>query len=152
MFSTFKILSSECVYAAPITMLQNMPPEGKWQGTPCCALAGNTTFVSQNELVVETLLTLILRANRFIVDYPDKSAELISAWLELPVSVEKRSLPTIKFTVDYDRQWQQGVDFWVETMNSSNALKDNVKKAYQQGHLEDLVYDRKLYERARKNL
>ena len=37
-------------------------------------------------------------------------------------------------------------------MNSSNALKDNVKKAYQQGNFEDLVYDRKLYERARKNL
>lgn len=97
------------------------------------------------------LVTLLQRANQYIKDNPQQSAYDISQWLGITPEVEK-SIATIKYTNNLDSEWQQGVTFWVENMIESGRLNNEVKKAYESGSLEELIYNTKLYELALKRL
>jgi sulfonate transport system substrate-binding protein len=133
-----------------IAMMEDMLPHGK--GHPCCALAGNTTYIQKHSEISEALLTLLMRATLFINEQPDKSTGQIAHWLEMPVSVEERSLPTIGFSTEFSESWTQGVEHWVESMINSGRLNKEVKEAYQQGYLEKHIYDLQLYRRAKESL
>jgi NitT/TauT family transport system substrate-binding protein len=145
-------LAEEKGIGKTITMLSDMPPHGKWKGIPCCALATNNHFAQSHPEVAEAILTLILRANQFIVKNPAESATLVSRWLQVPESVEKKALSTIIFTTDYTVTWSNGVDFWTHSMIQSGRLKSKIKKAYEEGRLEQEIYNRNLYDKAREQL
>lgn len=132
-----------------IAMLGDMPPQGKWQGHPCCALAGNKHYLSDQPEVAETLLTLLMGATRLINEQPQQSAEQVGRWLDVPSSVEEKSLPTMQFSTDFSDSWKSGVDFWVESMIENDRITNKVKQAYQQGGLDELIYRQDLYNRAR---
>lgn len=135
-----------------IAGLGDLPPAGMWKGSPCCAVAGSARIIETRPDVVETLVTLLLRANRFIQEQPGKAAADIAAWLDLPVRIEQLSLPTILYTYEFDDDWQRGIDFWVDTMIGSGSLKGGVKEAQGKGTLQSLLYAGPLYERARRNM
>ena len=145
-------LAEEKEVGKVVTMLNDMPPHGKWAGIPCCALAGNDQYAQSHPEVVEAILTLILRANRYIKENPEESARLVAQWLKMPEKVEKKALSTIMFTTDYTDTWNTGVNFWTQSMIESGRIKDQVKTAYEQGRLEQKLYNRDLYEKARGQL
>ncbi len=122
--------------------LRDLPPAGRWAGIPCCALAGNETFVGRHSHEVETLTTLLMRANEYISAHPDESAALVAAWLGVPVAVEKLSIPTIRYSNVFDDQWHRGLDQWVETMVENGELNGQVRQAWQAGSLDDVIYSR----------
>ena len=148
----FLALAEEKGAGKIIAMLSDMPPEGKWQGHPCCALAGNENYLRAQPEVTESMLTLLMLASRFINDQPRKSAEQIGCWLDVPTSVEEKSLPSIQFSTDFSDSWSRGVDFWVESMIKSGNLTNKIKEAYQQGNLEELIYNQGLHDSARRAL
>jgi len=133
-----------------IAMLSDLPPHGKWKGNPCCALAANNSFVQNNREASEAFLTLILRANRHINKNPVSSAEQIARWLNISADVEKRSIPTIKFTTEFDDKWNSGVDFWISSMISAKLLNGSVRDAYEKKNHFDLIYNSELYQRAKE--
>jgi NitT/TauT family transport system substrate-binding protein len=135
-----------------IAFLKDLPPEGKWLGIPCCALAANISYVNKYPEASKALLTLLLRANRYITDSPGESAQLIAEWLQVPIEVEKKSIPTIHFTSDYHESWDRGIEFWVSTLVENGKLNNNVKEAYQQGRLKEKIYNRDLYDKARSQM
>ncbi len=135
-----------------IATVAELPPVNKWAGMPCCALAGNKDFVASEEPVTEALVTLLLRANRFITEQPELAAEQISTWLDIPVSVEAYSLPTIHFTTEFDDRWDKGLNFWVESMIESGHLSGMVKEAYKTDSFDQKIYNKQLYKRASKQL
>lgn len=148
----FLALAEEKGVGRAIAMLSDMPPEGKWQGYPCCVLAGNNSYLLAQPETAEAILSLLMRATRFINEQPLLSAEQIGRWLNVPPSVEKNSLTTIQFSTDFSDSWNGGVDFWVESMIESGKLTDKVKEAYQQGNLEELIYNQKLYDKTKRAL
>jgi len=135
-----------------LTLLRDLPPEGKWHGHPCCALAANEHFLKSRPAVAEIFLTLLLRARQFITKHPEKSAQQIARWLDMSSAIEADSLPTIDFTVGLDASWNRGIDFWVNAMVESGRLNAKVVEAYRKGNLSDLIYDRAIYDRANGNL
>ena len=84
----FVALAEEKKVGRAVAMLNDLPPERKWKGSPCCALAASDSFLQTHPLVSEALTTLMLRANRYIVNEPKKSAAQIAKWLGMPISVE----------------------------------------------------------------
>ncbi len=148
----FLALAEEKGAGKVVAMLRDLPPHGKWQGHPCCALAGNEHYLQAQPEVAEAMLTLLMRATRFINEQPQQSAEQIGRWLDLPTSVEEKSLPTIQFSTDFSESWQRGVDFWVLSMIESGKLNNKVKVTYQQGGFDELISNRELYDRARSAL
>lgn len=135
-----------------IAQLGDLPPAGKWKNNPCCALAGNNQYVSSQPQAVQALLTLLLRANSFIGQYPEQSAGQIAEWLGIEPEIERLSLPTISFNLEYTEDWNRGVDFWVESMVTAANLNSKVKVAYEQGMLRPTVYNMELYARARQKM
>ena len=135
-----------------IASLSDLPPAGKWKNNPCCALAGNKKYVSENQQVVKPLLTLLLRANRFISQNPEQSAVQIAKWLDIDPEIERLSLPSIKYTTEYDDDWNRGVSFWVESMIETDKLNMDIKTAHEKGMLEDKIYNMQTFTRAKENL
>ncbi len=131
-----------------VALLRDLPPEGKWRGHPCCALAANEVFLETRPEISEAMLTLLLRARQFIIERPELSAEQIARWLDLPVDVEKRSLPTIDFSVRLGRSWGRGIDFWLRAMTESGRLDGHVREAHGAGTVHNLIYERELYDKA----
>lgn len=145
----FLALAEESGEGKVVAMLNKLPPENSWEGHPCCALAGNDAYVQSQPKVVEAMVTLLLRASQFINDNPVKSAQYIAQWLDIPSEIEEQSIPTIKFITEFNEEWDQGVDFWVENMVEEGKLQGKVKEAHETGELEKLLYDRDLYDKAR---
>lgn len=145
-------LAEEKGVGKAVTTLSDMPPYGKWKGIPCCALAASDYYAQSQPEVAESMIILLLRANRFITEKPAESAKLVSKWLQLPESVEKNALSTIIFTTDYTETWNTGMDFWTQSMIQSGKLKNKVKEAYEEDRLEQKIYNRNLYDKARGQL
>ena len=133
-----------------VAQLGELPPQGKWRGSPCCAIAGNELYVKKHPEVVEAMLILLLRANNFISFDPETSARQVAQWLGTSFEVEKRSLPTIAYTTEFDENWNRGVNFWVEQMLASGKLSGVVKDAHEKGILADRIYDLSIFEQAKK--
>ncbi len=145
-------LAEEKGVGKTITMLSDMPPYGKWKGVPCCALAANERYTQTYPEVSEAMLTLLLRANQFINENPAESAKFVSTWLKVPEAVEMNALPTINFSPDYSEEWDRGVDFWTGSMIESGRLQHKIKDAYEAGRLDEEIYNRALYDKAREKL
>lgn len=133
-----------------ISQLRDLPPAGKWHGHPCCILAANDAFTRSQPEVARELVGLLLRAQRFIHDQPERSVPQIAQWLGNQPAVEARSIPTIDYRVGLGDNWNRGVNFWVDEMVRSGRLKGKVRDARQAGNLEALIYDRNLYLEAGK--
>lgn len=133
-----------------IALLNDLPPNGRWQGHPCCALAANDAFVEKHPEVVDAFTALTLRAQHFLLAHPELSATQVAHWLDLPAAVEARSLPTIQFDVALDDTWDQGVSFWVSSMVDNGKLNGALKDAHRHGALEQAIYDKASYDRARR--
>ncbi len=148
----FIALAEEKRAGKVVSMLSDLPPPGKWKGHPCCALAANVTYLQAHPEITETFLTLLMRATLFLANNPAESASQIGRWLDMPATVEEKSLQTILFTTEFSDSWDRGVGFWVESMMESGMLSGKIKQAYQQNRLEELIYNRELYKRAKANL
>jgi len=135
-----------------VAMLHELPPAGKRQGSPCCALAANDDFVTSNPEVVQAMITLSLRAIALLTMDPERSAEQIGRWLDTSAAVEMKSIPTIRFLQDYNKDWDRGLAFWVDDMIQSGMLKGRVKEAYANGRLDEVIYNREIFDKAKKNL
>ncbi|MBU0729209.1 MAG: ABC transporter substrate-binding protein, partial [Proteobacteria bacterium] len=135
-----------------IADLSDLPPAGKWKNNPCCALAARTEFSSLYPEITTSFVSLMLRANNFINENPELVAQQISKWLDLPVEVEKKSLPTINFITEFDADWDRGVEFWIKEMIDSNKIRGKVKSSYESGRLAEELYLMDTYHQARKNL
>lgn len=148
----FVALAEQQKVGKVIAQLSELPPAGKWLGTPCCAVAGNEQYVRDNPEVVEAMLTLLLRASRRIGAEPETSARQVARWLGTSEEVEMLSLPTIAYTTEFDDNWQRGVSFWVESLLATGKLNKAVKEAHDHNRFVERVYDRATYEKARRNL
>jgi len=135
-----------------VASLSDLPPKSQWQDHPCCALAANGLLLEQKRELLSKLVLLLLRANRYLQQQPEKSAALVAKWLERPVAVEQLSLPTINFLANYSDQWHSGVEFWISSMDQQGKMTGTLKAALDKGTLKDLLYDMRIYEQARAQL
>lgn len=132
-----------------ISLLRDLPPAQQWLDHPCCAIAANDLMLHQHPDVLIKLVTLMLRANIYLQENPRKSASLVANWLGNPFAVEKLSLPTIKYLVDYSANWHQGVAFWISAMKEQSRLQGILKTGLQEKATEALLYDMSIFDRAR---
>lgn len=133
-----------------VAKLCDLPPEQQWAGHPCCAIAANGALLERERDLLSKLVALLLRGNRYLQQHPEESAELVARWLEKPVEVERLSLPTIKYLVDFPGTWHRGVDSWVLTMSKQGRLQGGLRAAVQDGSAKKLLYEMEIYDRARE--
>jgi len=146
----YPALAEENGDAKVISQLSSLPPSGHWRGYPCCALAAGEDYIENHDEIVQALVDLFERAGKFIVSHPDESAQITAEWLLTSESVERRSLPTIKFLSRYNDEWNRGVDFWLNSLNARGSLVGNVKKGIETDNVEDVLYDNRFYNKLKE--
>ncbi len=133
-----------------ISSLKELPPHGKWDGIPCCVLAGNNKFIKEHPKISTNMVSLLLQANIFVQEQPLRAARQIAEWLNLPVEIEKNSLSTIKFNTVIDENWRKGLDFWINTMIENNRLDGKIKKAQKDKTIDHIILNLEIYNQAQK--
>jgi len=131
-----------------VAHLKSLPPEGKWNNHPCCALAAGEDFIKDQSEITEALVKLFYHANEFIGKNSEESAEITAKWLGTPISVEENSLPTINYINEYNNEWDRGVEFWISSLIDKGLLTGKVKSAYEGSGFEDVIYDKTFYNKA----
>lgn len=121
--------------------LNALPPEGMWNGQPCCALAiRDEDFLQAESEAVHALMRLFLYASRQLQENPAGQADTVASWLGVAPEIEVRSLPTLTFKTDYDEDWHRGVNFWVEALVRAGHLTGRVSEAYARDRLHEAIY------------
>jgi len=133
-----------------IAHLKSLPPVGKWENHPCCALAVNTDFIKSHREVIEALVELFQNAGDYISENHPDSAGIVAKWLGTPEEVEKLSLPTIKFVNEYDKLWDSGIQVWLTSLIDRGDLSGVVKTAYERADVNTVLYDNSFYDNIRK--
>lgn len=146
----YPAIAEEKGVAKSIVQLKDLPPLKKWKGHPCCALAASGEIITDHIDIVEALVDLFKRSGQYIVSNPEESAVITSDWLLTPVRVEEISLPTITFLSDYNDEWNNGVNFWVESLIQLQGLNGKVKEGYEKGSVGDVIYDNRFYNKNNK--
>lgn len=136
-------LAEEELGMRTVAQLNQMPPKGKWRNIPCCALAVvDSAYAEDNKEVLAGFLRILHAAHDYIAEYPKDAAEAVAQWLENPVAVERRSLPTIQFMNDFTPRWDEGMRFWIHALSQEDRLKGVLAHADTlDSKLEHLVYD-----------
>ena len=132
-----------------ISELKSLPPKGKWEGHPCCALAAGSELLEKQRGIVEVLVGIFKHANSYIIANPEESAEIVAAWLANPVDVEAGSLPTINFMNEYTDEWDNGITYWVRSLIDKGVIKGEILDASEDGAIEDVIYDERFYKKNR---
>lgn len=135
-----------------VAQLAEMPPARKWAGQPCCAVAANGNLLNRERKLLEKMVTLLLRANRYLQEHQDEGAQLAANWLGKPYEVEQRSVPTISYLVDYPDEWHRGIAFWLDSLKKDGRLQGKINSVEQSSEVEALLYDMSIYRQARKSV
>jgi len=130
-----------------VANLSSLPPKGSWVDHPCCALAAHSEFLQKDQRIIEALITLFQSSGEYIKSNPDESAGIVSEWLGTPKSVERVSLPTISFLSEYTKEWDRGVNIWIESLIKGGHLNGKVRNAYENSDVKNLIYDNTIYNR-----
>lgn len=131
-----------------VAYMNEIPSSKKMNGVPCCALAGNCKYTTKNMEASSVFVSLIMKSTRYIQENPDKSAEYVSLWLGMPLEVEKRSIPGIKFLIDLSTEWNRGISYWLASMINNEEIKGEIKKAAEEGRLNETLYNKRLYDKS----
>lgn len=105
--------------------LRDLPPQGAWHDAPCCAIAGRTEFLSQNQAVVVKFLKLMAYAGDYANKNHDEYAEIVAQWIGIPADAAKAS--TIVFLTYPTDTWIKNLGVYQELMNSMNKYKGPLK-------------------------
>ena len=145
-----------------ISYSQDLPrADGKtWKDHTCCVFGANREGLANKDLA--TVLTgLMLLGNKYINDYPEKSAELAADWLYASAQltygstavnstdVLKASLPTIHFSTEITPKWLAGNMEFVEIQRKLGIFRDSLRSTNEK-ETKDLIYDFTPYNAAKK--
>lgn len=148
----FAALAEHQQVGKTVAQLSTLPPEGQWVGTPCCAIGANGELLTRQREELTKLVTLLLRANLYLQGHLKEGGSLVADWLGRPSDVERLSLPSIKFLVEYDDHWHRGVDSWILSMNQQGRVQGGLRAAALEGTAKEQIYDLQIYNRARERV
>lgn len=107
--------------------LSALPPEGRWQGHPCCVVAAGETALKEKRSAVVSLLKVIAAGGDLMARDREKAFAAEAKWTKTPPEVGRKSILNVSYVVRPDEKWLKGVDTWIEMMVSSGQFQKNLK-------------------------
>lgn len=118
--------------------LRDLPPQDAWHDAPCCAIAGRTDFLAQNQNAVVKFLKLIAYAGDYANKNHDEYADIVAQWIGIPADAAKAS--TIAFLTNPTDTWLKNLGVYQELMNTMNKYKGTLK-GRTLDEVKDLIFD-----------
>ncbi|MDR0438722.1 MAG: ABC transporter substrate-binding protein [Methanocalculaceae archaeon] len=141
-----------------ISYCQDLPPAGMWGQHTCCAIGANFEALKNTDLTT-SIVTLMILGNKYINDYPKKSAEFIADWLFSKqdmvygnitinsVDVMNASIPTIMFSSEITDAWLASNEEFIKFQRELNLIIGKLASSSAE-ESNDLLYDFCPYEAA----
>lgn len=131
--------------------LSDLPPEGMWRNHPCCCVAARQEILTRHPEVVQAFLKTILAGTALLREDAGMAATIAAQWTRMPIEVERRSVPNIRYGAVPDKGWRQGMLTWIRIMQETGAFEKRFKEMPPEKVL-DALCDFSLLEAAEKEL
>ena len=107
--------------------LSTLPPEGRWEGHPCCVVAATEEVLAKKRAAVKSLLKVIAAGADVMAMNPEAAYEAEARWTKTPPAVGRKSIPAVSYVIRPDEKWQAAVDTWIDLMLSMNRFDREFK-------------------------
>ncbi|TAJ44627.1 ABC transporter substrate-binding protein [Methanofollis fontis] len=143
-----------------VSYSQDLPPAGMWTDHTCCALTAREDQIQENADLVNAFSALMIAADDYIIENPDRAAEISADWLyggddmtfgDVTVSsveVLKESIPTLKFTTEPSEAWITSNDNFVVALRDLGYITGSLKDA-DDAEVNSKLFDFGPYEQAK---
>jgi NitT/TauT family transport system substrate-binding protein len=141
-----------------ISYSQDLPPAGMWEQHTCCAIGANLEALKATDLTT-SIVALMILGDKYINDYPQKSAGLVADWLFSKrdmvygnitinsVDVMNASIPTIMFSSEITDAWLASNEEFIKSLRELNLITGKLASSSGKESI-DLLYDFCPYEAA----
>ncbi len=126
--------------------LRDLPPHGAWHDAPCCAIAGRTEYLGQNQEAVTTFLKLMAHAGEWSNKNRDEYSGIVAQWVGIPADAAKQS--TIVFLPYPTDTWMKNLGVYQDLLNDMNKYKGPLK-GKKLSEVKDLIFDFSYIEKAK---
>jgi len=99
-----------------ISLLGDLPPDGKWKNHPCCCICATQDAIDGNREVLKTLLAMLYNTTEFIHEDPIAAGRLAARWTKKPEAVELKSVPNIVYLMEPGDGYRKGLETWFGIM------------------------------------
>jgi sulfonate transport system substrate-binding protein len=132
-----------------VSLLADLPPEGRWKNHPCCCICATEDAITNHRKALKALLKLVRATTKFIHENPADASRLAAAWTKNDLAVEQMSVPNIVYLTDAGEGYRAGLKTWLEMMTAIDQFEDRFKgknweEAFALGH--DLTLMREVTE------
>jgi len=122
-----------------ISLLGDLPPDGKWKNHPCCCVCATQATINGHREVLKTLLTMLYNTTKFIREDPVAAGTLAAKWTKKPEAVEQKSVSNIVYLMEPGDAYRKGLKTWFGIMTKvgkfDGALKGkSFDEAFALGH------------------
>jgi NitT/TauT family transport system substrate-binding protein len=131
--------------------LQDVPPEGRWNGHACCSVEATGEFIRQDPELAKQILSLLALGVKVSNTRKDLTAKVCSSWLGVSESVETVAMQSLGFTTQATKQWRESVDVYAKIMDGMGMFRDRLH-GVREADLEAAAFDFRLMDEARVDL
>jgi len=110
-----------------LSNLSALPPDGKWQGHPCCVAVASDAALKEKRPIIKSLLKAIAAGGDLMAGEMEKGFAAEAKWTKTAPEVGRKSIMNVTYVVRPDEKWLKGVDTWIDMMISSNQFQKNLK-------------------------
>lgn len=107
--------------------LSELPPEGKWEGHPCCVVASTEEALNKKKGIIVSLLKVISAGADLMKRNIENAFSAEAKWTKTKPEVGRKSIPNVSYVIKPDNDWLRGVKTWTELMQSSGHFKKRLK-------------------------
>ncbi|MDE2523327.1 MAG: ABC transporter substrate-binding protein [Methanocorpusculum sp.] len=141
-----------------VSYSQDLTPAGMWKQHTCCAIGANSEALKNTDLTT-SIVALMILGDKYINDYPEKSAELTADWLfskqdmiygnitVSSVDAMNASIPTIMFSSEVTDAWLASNEEFIKSQRELNLITGKLASTSAE-ESKDLLYDFGPYETA----
>lgn len=141
-----------------VSYSQDLPPAGMWKQHTCCAIGANSEALKNTDLTT-SVVALMLLGDKYINDYPEKSAKLIADWLFSKqdmiygnitvnsVAAMDASIPTIMFSSEVTDAWLASNEAFIKSQRELKLITGKLASTSTE-ESKALLYDFGPYEAA----
>lgn len=128
--------------------LEDLPPNGQWEGFPCCVFAATEKILSENPDVFEALGELVTNNAEYCTEHKEEVAQVMSE--VIGVKKEAIMMSKIKYSTEPSDKWINGIGVYVKALTDMDKLTGTLKeKTYEdiQKEVFDFQYVEKFHEK-----
>jgi len=121
-----------------VAELRDLPPKGKWLNHPCCCVSATKDMLEVHPEIIKSFLKVLILSTQLINDNQELSIDCASRWTKYDKTVERASVPTIRYIAEPTDSWLAGMATWAEMLEEINLFTGKYARVTPQEFVRDV--------------